>query len=86
MPRQFNQVTSPLFDESVKRSILYYTITFSAAGLFVLFCITWITAAEYFKARKALKAVIIPYDGMYVSAITFMHGARKICTFITLEL
>lgn len=28
----------------------------------------WITTAQYFKARKALRAVIIPYDGMYLLA------------------
>ena len=85
MPQQFYQVTSPEFDESVKRSILYYTITFSASGLFILFCMTWITAAQYYKARKALRAVIIPTDGMYVSAIFFMHGGLNICTPLTLQ-
>jgi hypothetical protein len=52
------QIYSPLVDESVSRSLQYYTITFSATGLFILLCMVILTSAEYFRSKKILMAII----------------------------
>lgn len=57
------QIISPPTDRSVSRSLQYYTITFSATGLFVLLCAVVLTSAEYYKAKKQSKAKIIPSLG-----------------------
>ena len=58
------QIGAVPYDYSVSRSLDYYTITFGAAGLFVLFCIICITTAEFYKAKKAYRAVVLPSDGV----------------------
>jgi hypothetical protein len=54
----------------VTRSLYYYTITFSAAGLFVLLCIVLVTSAEYYKAKKTLRSSIVPSGNFRLSIFT----------------
>lgn len=72
------QISSPPLDESVARSLDYYTITFSAAGLFVLLCIILVTSAEYYKAKKMLKSSIVPGSGILKLDVNMLNAVQLI--------
>jgi hypothetical protein len=78
------QISSPDMDESVARSLYYYTITFSAAGLFVLLCIVLVTTAEYYKAKKTLRSSIVPSGDIRLSIFTSNTAQLTACLLFVL--
>ena len=77
----FYQIAAVDLDGSVTRSLAFYTITFSAAGLFILLCIIFFTTAEYYKAQ-AQRPVVVPSDGA-LRVLSFIFWSLRCAIFAT---